>query len=191
MRTLVLALATAWALAALGAGCTAGAPTPTPTPAVELDPSMVEMEVVNVFLDRSRGAPVVVLRTVGGDKYLPIWIGPPEAAAIAAELEHLTPARPLTHDLLDSVISNLGAKVRYVLISDLIDQTYYARVLLVPNGKAVEIDARPSDAIALALRADAPIYSYARVVREAGVDADDLLGPGFDLDQVTPEPEPF
>ncbi len=152
---------------------------------------MVEMEVVNVFLDRSRGAPVVVLRTVGGDKYLPIWIGPPEAAAIAAELEHLTPARPLTHDLLVSVISNLGAEVRYVLISDLIDQTYYARVLLVPNGKAVEIDARPSDAIALALRADAPIYTYARVVREAGVDADDLVGPGFDLDQVTPEPEPF
>ena len=112
---------------------------------------------------------VVILREKESDRYLPIWIGPAEADAIAVQLQEVAVARPLTHDLLRSVIDDLGAVVNHVLVNDLSNDTFYARIILDVNGESREIDSRPSDAIALAVRAKVPIFADEQVLDKAGV----------------------
>lgn len=112
---------------------------------------------------------VVILKEKSSDRYLPIWIGPAEADAIAVQLQDVSVARPLTHDLLRSVIDTLGAVVQHVFVNDLSNDTFYAQIILDVNGNAVEIDSRPSDAIALAVRAKVPIFADESVLDKAGV----------------------
>jgi hypothetical protein len=112
---------------------------------------------------------VVILKEKASDRYLPIWIGPAEADAIAVQLQEVSVARPLTHDLLRSVIETLGAGVTHVLVNELANDTFYARIVLDVNGGPMEIDSRPSDAIALAVRAKVPIFADEQVLDKAGV----------------------
>jgi bifunctional DNase/RNase len=130
---------------------------------------MVEMTVESVRINLTTGQRVVILKDVPGDRYLFIWIASPEAGAIAMELQGTTSPRPLTHDLLKSVITELGGKVSSIIISDLIDEIYYARIVMDANGRHAEVDSRPSDAIALAVRTKVPIYVADDVLNRAGI----------------------
>ncbi|HEX8982917.1 MAG TPA: bifunctional nuclease family protein [Ktedonobacterales bacterium] len=130
---------------------------------------MVEMSVDSVRISVESNQRVVILKDQEGDRYLFIWIANPEAYSIAMELQGSTPPRPLTHDLLKSVILELGAKVERVVISDLVDDIFYARILMDVDGRHVEIDSRSSDAIALAVRLKAPIFVAEKVMDSASV----------------------
>ncbi|GCE11797.1 bifunctional nuclease family protein [Tengunoibacter tsumagoiensis] len=130
---------------------------------------MVEMTVESVRINLATQQHVVILKATKQDRYLIIWIAHPEAYAIAVELQGTTSPRPLTHDLLKNVISELGSKMVSIVISDLIDDIYYARLVLDMGGRHVEIDSRPSDAIALAVRSKTPIYVEESVLERAGV----------------------
>ena len=112
---------------------------------------------------------VVILKEKEAGRYLPIWIGPAEADAIAVRLQEVSVARPLTHDLLRDLLEKLGAQVDCVVVNDLTDDTFYARIMLSVNGERIEIDSRPSDAIALAVRTQVPIYAEDTVLEKAGV----------------------
>src|SRR5687767_11512151 len=112
---------------------------------------------------------VVMLKEKTSSRYLPIWIGHFEADAIAIPMQKVPVSRPLTHDLLRSAITTLGAKLEHVIINDLADETFYAKLILDLNGKTVEVDARPSDAIALAIRAEVPIFVEDKVIDSAGM----------------------
>jgi hypothetical protein len=120
---------------------------------------LVEVRVAHLGLDRNTNAPVVVLQEKDGQRVLPIWIGPSEASAIAMELAGVKFSRPLTHDLLKQVIVGLGGELRRVLITSVKDNTYSAELHIYRNGDVVQVDARPSDSIAIALRLKAPIFS--------------------------------
>jgi uncharacterized protein len=120
---------------------------------------VVKMTVAQLGLDRSTHTPVVILKEDAGERTLHIWIGAAEANAIAMELRREQPARPLTHDLLKQVLVGLGGELRRVTISQLKENTYLAELLIFRDGKAFEVDARPSDSIALALRTEAPIFA--------------------------------
>ena len=133
---------------------------------------MVELSVESVRINLATGQRVVILKDAPADRYLFIWIAPPEAAAIAMELQGTSSPRPLTHDLLKSVIEELGAKLTNVIISDLIDDIYHARLVLDADGRHVEVDARPSDAIALAVRVKVPILVTESVLERAAVTLD-------------------
>lgn len=115
---------------------------------------------------------VVILKEKESDRYLPIWIGPAEADAIAVRLQEVSVARPLTHDLLRSVIDSLGASIDYVIVNDLSNDTFFARIMLQIDGRVMEIDSRPSDAIALAVRVQVPIFADESVLEKAGVKLD-------------------
>ena len=133
---------------------------------------MIEVDIAMVKLDQEVKAPIVILREKNGNpkRLLPIWVGFFEALAIIAELEKHPVVRPMTHDLLKSVIDNLGAKVVSVLVSDLKDSTFYAEITLrLSNGEVVKIDSRPSDSMALALRAEAPIYVAEEIMARSGI----------------------
>ena len=112
---------------------------------------------------------VVILREADAERYLPIWIGSWEAQSIAMRLQGVEAERPLTHDLLASILDDLSVSVRQILVSDLADETFRARIVLVQGGSDYEIDARPSDAIALAVRVSAPIFATEAVLDRAGV----------------------
>ena len=128
---------------------------------------MIEVTVAQLGLDRTTNSPVVILREKDGARVLPIWIGPAEASAIAMELQGIKPPRPMTHDLLRTVITGLGASVRRILISALKDKTYFAELLLAREDHLFQLDARPSDSIALALRVNAPIFTEADLLEQA------------------------
>lgn len=119
---------------------------------------------------------VVVLREVDSRRYLPIFIGPFEADAIAIALQGLEPQRPMTHDLLKAVFGELGASLRYILVNDLRDGTFYARIVVNQGAHTLEIDSRPSDAIALAVRSDVPIYVEPHVFEQASTPFEDEEG---------------
>ena len=131
-----------------------------------------EMVVESVRVHMLSSQHVVILKDTEHDRYLPIWIGPWEANAIAMKLQGLTPERPLTHDLFSSTLDELGVRVRQIVISDLSEDTFRARLVLELDGRVVEIDARPSDSIALAVRAGVPIYATDAVLDRAGVVAE-------------------
>jgi bifunctional DNase/RNase len=120
---------------------------------------MVRMMVAHLGLDRNSNTPVVVLKEESGERTLPIWIGAPEANAIALELQGVKPERPLSHDLMKLLVTGLGGELRRVVISGLQQNTYVAELLIYRGGEVFEVDARPSDSIALALRMHAPSYS--------------------------------
>jgi bifunctional DNase/RNase len=127
----------------------------------------IEMTIKGLMVDPITNMPIVILRDKDGQRVLPIWVGVFEANAIALQMENVTTPRPMTHDLLKNVICDLKADIQKVVVSDLRDNTFYALIYLVVNGEPVAIDARPSDAIALALRAQAPIFVEDRVIDNA------------------------
>ena len=146
---------------------------------------MIEVTVAHLGLDRTTNTPVVILREKDGERVLPIWIGPAEASAIAMELQGLKPPRPMTHDLLKQIIVGLGAGVDKVVISSLKDKTYFAELLLVRDGQIYQVDARPSDSIALALRLNAPIFTDASLLEQGSVESSDQPpDPGLDAERL-------
>ena len=130
---------------------------------------MVEMSVESVRINLATNQRVVILKDAQGERYLFIWIATAEAYSIAMELQGTTSLRPLTHDLLKTVIAELGGKIVSVIVNDLADDIFYARLVLDADGRHVEVDSRPSDAIALAVRAKVPIYVAESVLEHAGV----------------------
>ena len=135
----------------------------------------IQMFVSGLTIDSGNNTPIVVLREIEGGRVLPIWIGVIEASAIAFELEKVKLARPMTHDLLRAAIEVLGASIGHVSIVALRDNTYYASLTLTAGGRVIEIDARPSDAIALALRCGARIYCASEVLEHIQGGQDSLL----------------
>jgi bifunctional DNase/RNase len=127
----------------------------------------IEMQVRNVGFDEATASPVVILQAGAGGRLLPIWIGPAEAQSIAIEMQKLTPPRPLTHDLVKRILDGTGVVLRRVRITALQERTFFATLVLESGGRDVEIDSRPSDAIALALRAHCPIL-VSRALVESG-----------------------
>lgn len=127
----------------------------------------LQVEIKGLMLDPSSNVPIVILRDMESQLFLPIWIGVFEANAIALRIEGVEPPRPMTHDLLRIALEELGARVEKVVICDLRDNTFYALIHLRRNGKELKIDARPSDALALALRAEAPIFVLREVLEKA------------------------
>ena len=144
---------------------------------------MIETIVESIRVSLVTQARVVILKEVDGDRHLPIWIGPFEAEAIAMELQSIQSSRPLPYDLLRSVISELGAEVQRINITEINNDVFFARIVIESNGSGVEIDSRPSDAIALAVRVKAPIFVDESVMERAGVKLDDEDEDDSELDQ--------
>lgn len=133
----------------------------------------VPMHLVGVRIELPSNQPIVLLREAEGSRFLPIWIGAVEATAIAYALEGVKPQRPLTHDLLRSVVESLGAEVDRVVVTELKGGIYYADLVFRRNGEEVHVSSRPSDAIALAARTAAPLFASPEVLEEAGVEIRD------------------
>jgi uncharacterized protein len=133
---------------------------------------LVEMQIESVRVHMLSNRHVVILKDNEGDRYLPIWIGAWEASAIAMRLQGLAAERPLTHDLFAAALDRLGVRVERVVISELTDETYHARIHLERDGVQVEVDARPSDALALAVRAEVQIFAADDVLAQAALTAD-------------------
>ena len=127
----------------------------------------VEMTIKGLMVDPVTNMPIIILRDQEGQRVLPIWVGVFEANAIALQIENIATPRPMTHDLLRNVIADLKAQVRKIVVSDLKENTFYALIYLTVNGDTVAVDARPSDAIALALRVHAPIFVEDAVIDSA------------------------
>jgi bifunctional DNase/RNase len=155
---------------------------------------MIEMSVEFVRVSMQSYNRVVILKEKDSDRYLLIWIGPSEAESIAMRLGDVQPPRPQTHDLLRNIIESLDAQVSYVLVNDLNNDTFYARIVLDANGRSVEVDSRTSDAIALAVRAQVPIYAEESVLERAGIlldqEQEEIVtaagGPGSTGEEVRP-----
>ncbi len=139
---------------------------------------MIEVRVAHLGLDRSTNTPVVILQEKDGERVLPIWIGPAEASAIAMELAGVKFARPLTHDLVKQIIVGLGGDLRRVLITQVKENTYYAELHIHREDHVVQIDARPSDSIAVALRLKAPIFTNDDLLELTSVDTTGGPEPG-------------
>jgi len=131
---------------------------------------MQEMSIYGVSFDMVGKQPIVLLRTLDGTKFLPIWIGHPEAAAILMKLQGTPTPRPMTHDLVTDMLGELNASVARVAVTELRENTFYAQITLQVNGSEIEIDSRPSDAIALAVRADAKIYVADEVIDDSAIE---------------------
>ncbi len=137
---------------------------------------MIEMAIDSIRVSLMNYQRVVILKEKVAERYLPIWIGPAEADAIAVKLQGVNVPRPLTHDLLVSVIESLGASVNSIVVSDLKNDTFYAKIMLNVDGNVVEIDSRPSDALALAVRSEVPIFADELVMDKAGIYLDQETG---------------
>ena len=156
---------------------------------------MTEMVIYGVSFDLVGKQPIVLLKTTDGNRFLPIWIGQSEAAAILMKLQGQATPRPLTHDLFTSMLGELDAEVIRVCVTELRESTFYATITIRQNGSELEIDSRPSDAIALAVRADAPIFADDSVIEESAIEfegdevnEDDLVDEFKKfLDKVTPD----
>lgn len=138
---------------------------------------MIEVTVAHLGLDRATNMPVVILREKDGERVLPIWIGPSEASAIAMELAGVKFSRPLTHDLVKQIIIGLGGDLQRVLITQVKENTYFAELHLHRDDHVIQIDARPSDSIAVALRLKAPIFTEDELLEITSVDTVEPLGP--------------
>jgi bifunctional DNase/RNase len=139
---------------------------------------MIEVTIDSIRVSLMSQNRIVVLREEEGERFLPIWIGPFEADSITMQLQGMEVHRPLTHDLLKNVIETLGAEVLHILINGLERNTYFARIVLDVDGDSVEIDSRPSDAIALAVRVSAPIYVTEEVMDQAGLQPEEEMNLG-------------
>jgi bifunctional DNase/RNase len=131
---------------------------------------MIEMVIYGVSFDLVGKQPIVLLKTADGNKFLPIWIGHPEAAAILMKLQGASTPRPMTHDLVTDMLEQLDAQVTRITVTELKENTFYASITVAQNGSEVEVDSRPSDAIALAVRAEAPIFANERVIEESAIE---------------------
>jgi bifunctional DNase/RNase len=129
----------------------------------------VEMRIRGLMMDPVTNMPIVVLKDVDGDSVLPIWVGVYEANAIALEIEKVTTPRPMTHDLLKNVLTGFGASVNKVVVTELKEDTFYAVIWAERDGQVISLDSRPSDALALALRVDCPIFVDDEVLRVSKV----------------------
>ncbi|HEY3193384.1 MAG TPA: bifunctional nuclease family protein [Solirubrobacterales bacterium] len=154
------------------------------------------MTIYGVSFDMVGKQPIVLLKTVDGNKFLPIWIGHPEAAAILMKLQGASTPRPMTHDLLSDVLDQMEAKCEKVSVTELRDNTFFASITISMNGSELEIDSRPSDALALAVRTSAPIFAADEVIEESAIefegeeveDTEQVVEKFKDfLDNVTPE----
>jgi len=126
----------------------------------------IEVKIRGLMMDPGSGTPIIILKDVNSETMLPIWVGAYEANAIALEIEKVSPQRPMTHDLLRNIILEMGARVERVVVTELRDNTFFAVIVMKgSNDESILVDARPSDAIALALRADCPIYVNEEVIR--------------------------
>jgi bifunctional DNase/RNase len=157
--------------------------------------SVQEMVIYGVSFDMVGKQPIVLLKTAEGNRFLPIWIGHPEAAAILMKLQGASTPRPMTHDLVTEILSQLDAQVVRITVTELRENTFFAEITVQQNGSEIQVDSRPSDAIALAIRADAPIFAADDVIEESAiefegedVDEEQIVAEfkSF-LDQVTPE----
>ena len=152
---------------------------------------MIEMTIDSIRVSLMNYQRVVILKEKASDRYLPIWIGPAEADAIAVKLQGVAVPRPLTHDLLSSVIETLGAVVNSIIVNDLKNDTFYAKIILDVDGKQVEVDSRPSDALALAVRTGVSIYADESVLDKAGILLDGETGkPIFEEGEALPGKQP-
>jgi uncharacterized protein len=142
---------------------------------------MREMLIYGVSFDLVGKQPIVLLKTSDANKFLPIWIGHAEAAAILVKLQDAATPRPMTHDLVTDMLGHLDAEVVSVAVTELRENTFYARITLQQNGSEIEIDSRPSDAIALAVRAGAKIFVADEVIEESGIEFE---GEGGDRDEI-------
>jgi hypothetical protein len=152
------------------------------------------MVIYGVSFDMVGKQPIVLLKAVDTNKFLPIWIGHPEAAAILMKLQGASTPRPMTHDLVTEMLAQLEARVTRITVTELRDNTFYASITIQMDGTEIEVDSRPSDAIALAVRAEAPIYADDRVIEESaiefeGEESEEEIVDEFRkfLDQVTPD----
>ena len=156
---------------------------------------MQEMLIYGVSFDLVGKQPIVLLKTADGNKFLPIWIGHPEAAAILMKLQGASAPRPLTHDLLVDILGELNVEIVRVTVTELRESTFHASITVAQHGSEVEIDARSSDAIAVAVRAQAPIFAAADLIEESAIefeqeveDPEEVVEKFKDfLDEVTPE----
>jgi uncharacterized protein len=154
-----------------------------------------EMVIYGVSFDMVGKQPIVLLKTIDGNKFLPIWIGHPEAAAILMKLQGASTPRPMTHDLIAEVMGELEATCSRVAVTELRDNTFYATITLKVNGQEVEIDSRPSDALAVAVRTSAPIFAAEDVIQESAIEFEHEVEDTEEvvdkfkkfLDEVTPE----
>ena len=146
------------------------------TQEADQESTLTEMVVETIGVSKINLQPVVILREKGGELYLPIWIGPLEANAISVVLEGVEIPRPLTPDLLLTIIDRMGARVSYIAINDIQENTFYSIIALEDNWIKMEIDARPSDAIAIALRVGAPIYAEKAILDKAGIHPEQKKG---------------
>jgi bifunctional DNase/RNase len=128
------------------------------------------MVIYGVSFDLVGKQPIVLLKTADGNKFLPIWIGHPEAAAILMKLQGANTPRPMTHDLLTDMLAQLDARVVKITVTELRENTFHAQITVQQDGSEIEIDSRPSDAIALAIRAEAPIFAADRVIEESAIE---------------------
>ena len=131
---------------------------------------MQEMNIYGVSFDMVGKQPIVLLKTADGNKFLPIWIGHPEAAAILMKLQGAATPRPMTHDLFTDILAQLEARVVRIAVTELRENTFYALITVAVDGTEIEIDSRPSDAIALAVRAEAPIFAADAVIEESAIE---------------------
>jgi bifunctional DNase/RNase len=152
-----------------------------------MEQGMREVTVASLGLDKSSSTPVVILKEKGGERLLPIWIGPGEASAIAMELAGIHFARPLTHDLFTAVVRGLGSALVRVLITKVVDNTYFASLVFHQDGEFISIDSRPSDSIALALRSEAPIFADESLLEVSSLEVEES---GFDESPGLPGDEP-
>ena len=154
--------------------------------------SMTEMVIdsirVNIVNYQQR---VVILKVKETNRFLPIWIGSSEADSIALKLQDIPVARPLTHDLLQSTIATLGATVSRIVVSDLTDDTFFAKIVLQVDGTSMEVDSRPSDALALAVRTEAPIFAHDEVIERAAVQMDEEGNPVSTQEEEEEGPQPL
>jgi bifunctional DNase/RNase len=153
---------------------------------------MIELSLVGVRVELPSNQPIVLLKETQGERYLPIWIGAVEATAIAFALQGVQTPRPMTHDLMRDIMTETEIQVERILISDLVDQTFYAVIRMALDGRTTEVSSRPSDAIALAVRIDAPIFAAEEVLEQAGIELRDEEETEVQkfrefLDQVSPE----
>jgi uncharacterized protein len=131
---------------------------------------MQEMHIYGVSFDLVGKQPIVLLKTAEGNKFLPIWIGHPEAAAILMKLQSASTPRPMTHDLVTDMLDQLGAQVTRITVTELRENTFYAQITVQQDGSEIDVDSRPSDAIALAIRAEAPIFAADDVIEESAIE---------------------
>ena len=153
---------------------------------------MIELSLVGVRVELPSNQPIVLLKETAGDRYLPIWIGAVEATANAIALQGIETPRPMTHDLMRDNLAESQIQVDRIVISDLVDQTFYATITMSMNGRSMEVSSRPSDAIALAVRLATPIFAAEEVIEQAGIELRDDEETEVQkfrefLDQVSPE----